>query len=76
MPKFITNIAKDFLNIYVEEDDIRKAYGDEYADRHSNIDPKTGKKIISGAKVFTRAFVVFMILLCLLVILRMVTAGR
>ena len=25
MPNFIKNIAKDFLNIYVKEDDIRRA---------------------------------------------------
>ena len=70
MPKFIKNIVRDFLNIYVEEEDIREAYGNEYADRYSNINPITGKKMISGLKVFTRIFIVFMLVLCLFFLVR------
>ena len=71
MPKFITNIVRDFLNIYVEEEDIRRVFGNDYADRYSNIDPRTGKKTVSGVKVITRVFIVFMLLLSILVIARM-----
>ena len=73
MLKFVKNIVRDFLNIYVEESDIREAYGDEYADRYSNTNPKTGKKMISGTKVFTRVFIVFMLALCLFFLVRMMT---
>ena len=75
MPKFITNIARDFLNIYVEEDDIRRAYGDDYADRYSNINPKTGKKTVSATKVLVRVFIVFMTFLCLFLLVRILTYG-
>jgi len=73
--KFFKKIASDFLNIYLEEDEIRKTFGDEYADRYSNKDPKTGKKIVSGIKVITRIFIVFMIMLCVFILVRMKLAG-
>ena len=66
MPKFI----KDFLNIYVDEEQVREAYGDEYADRFSAVDPATGKKKISAAKIFKRLFILFLIGFNLLWIIR------
>jgi len=74
MPKIIANMIRDFKNIYMEEDAIREAYGEEYAKRHSNINPKTGKKLISGTKLLTRVFIVFLFLLCLTIVLRIVLA--
>ena len=73
MPKFINKIIKDFLNVYQDENDIRESYGNEYADRFSVIDPVTGKKKVSAKKVGARIFIVFMIILCLIVIIRMFT---
>ena len=70
MPKFINKLVKDFLDIYQDENNIRESYGNEYADRFSIINPATGKKRISVAKVFTRAFIVFMVILCLIVLIR------
>jgi len=73
MPKFIQNIIKDFLNIYLDEKDIREAYGDEYADRFSAINPITGKKKISVSKVLKRILIVFILALVLFIIIRMIT---
>ena len=73
MPKFIKNIIKDFLNIYLDDNDIREAYGDEYADRFSAVNPVTGKKTISVSKVITRIFIVFMVLFCVFILIRILT---
>ena len=73
MPKFIKNMVKDFLNIYVDENNMRESYGNEYADRFPAVNPATGKKIISPKKLFIRGFIVFMLFLCAIVIVRMVT---
>ena len=73
MPKFIDKLIKDFLNIYQDEQHIRESYGNEYADRFSVVDPATGKKKISVGKVCTRIFIVFMIILCLIFLVRMIT---
>jgi hypothetical protein len=75
MFNFAKNIVRDFKNIYVEEDKIREAYGNEYADRYSNKDPKTGKKMISGPKIFVRIFIVFIVILCLFFMVRIMTNG-
>ncbi|MCL2816019.1 MAG: hypothetical protein FWD23_15595 [Oscillospiraceae bacterium] len=74
MPKFLINIVRDFLNIYIEEDKIRESFGNEYADRYSNRNPKTGKKIVSGLKVFTRIFIVFILALCIFYLVRILNA--
>ena len=71
--KFIDNIIKDFLNIYKDEKNIRDAYGNEYADRFSVINPATGKRIISVGKVLMRIFIVFMVALCLFFFVRIMT---
>jgi len=68
MPKFI----KDFLNIYLDEENIRAAYGDEYADRFSVFDPITGKKKISVAKILKRVLIVFLIALNLIWLIRLI----
>ena len=73
MLKFINKLVKDFLNVYKDENDIRESYGNEYADRFSIIDPVTGKKKVSVLKVLTRIFIVFMVILCIIVIVRMCT---
>jgi len=70
MPKFIDNMIKDFLNIYLDEKNIREAYGKEYADRFSVLNPITGKKIVSVRKVLMRIFIVFMVALCLFLFVR------
>ena len=66
MPKFI----KDFFDIYAYDHDRQFAtFGeDELKGRHPKIDPVTGKKKISVAKIITRVlgtavFVYFMIML-------------
>lgn len=69
--KFLKNRVREFLDIYVDEEKIRESYGNEYADRFSNINPATGKKTISGLKVITRVFIVFMLILCAIVAVRM-----
>lgn len=74
MPKFLKNIVRDFLNIYVEEAAIRESFGDEYADRYSNRDPKTGRKMVSGLKIFTRIVIVFVLTLYIFYIARILTA--
>jgi len=54
---FFVNRVKEFVDIYVDERQIRESYGDEYADRFSQVDPATGKKRISAAKVLTRVVI-------------------
>jgi len=73
MLKFIKNIIKDFCNIYLDEKNIRESYGDEYADRFSSVDPATGRKKISVSKILNRILIVFIIIFCLIVIIRMAT---
>jgi len=73
MPRFIDKWVKDFLNIYLDEKNIRDAYDDEYADRFSAVHPVTGKRKISASKVLTRIFIVFMIIFMLIIIVRMAT---
>ena len=63
------NIISDFLNIYVEEKEIRKSYGDEYVNRFT-AETANGKKKISVAKIFTRIFIVFIIAIVLFFIIR------
>ncbi|MCL1859550.1 MAG: hypothetical protein FWF92_10015 [Oscillospiraceae bacterium] len=81
MPKFIKNIIKDFLNIYVHvEGDQRdrrykrsgifgiESHGDEFV-----TDPVTGKKKISFHKVLVRAVIVLIILIILIILFRVIT---
>ena len=71
--RYINKLVKDFLNIYQDEQHIRESYGNEYADRFSVVDPVTGKKKVSVPKLFTRAFIIFMVLLCLFFLIRILT---
>ena len=73
MPKFIDKMIRDFLNIYMDEKNIREAYGDEYADRFSAFDPVTGKKKVSAVKVMKRIFIVFLVVLFLAFFVRILT---
>jgi len=73
MPKFIKKLIDDFLNIYLDEQDIRDSYGDEYADRFSVFDPVTGKKQVSIRKVFMRIVIVFLTLFFLFLMIRLMT---
>jgi len=81
MPKFIQNAMKDFCNIYVhvkgDERDRRyerwgifghESHGDEFV-----IDPVTGKKKLSFYKIFVRAVIVLIVLICLIIIFRLIT---
>jgi len=70
MPNFIKNAIRDFLDIYIDENQIREAYGNEYADRFAAVDPVTGKKRISVSKVFKRIAGVFIFAIFLFFIIR------
>ena len=69
MPKFI----KDFFNVYLDENEIREAYGNEYADRFSVINPATGKRRISVAKILKRIAIVFILALIIFMLIRIAT---
>ena len=70
IPKFIKNLIGDFLNIYIDENQIREAYGNEYADRFAAVDPVTGKKKVSASKILKRIAGVFIFALFLFLIIR------
>ena len=70
MLNFIKNAIRDFLDIYIDENQIREAYGNEYADRFAAVDPVTGKKRISVSKVFKRIAGVFIFAIFLFFIIR------
>ena len=69
----VQNMVKDFLNVYLDEKHIREAYGDEYADRFSTINPVNGKRKISVAKVLQRIFIVFIIAFVLFLFIRIIS---
>ena len=73
MFKFIDKLVKSFLDVYQDENNIRESYGNEYAERFSVVDPATGKKKVSVSKVLTRIFIVFMVMLCLVFLVRMIS---
>jgi len=70
MLKFIKNIIKDFLDIYIDENQVRETYGNEYADRFSSVNPVTGKKKVSVSKILKRIVGVFIFALFLFLIVR------
>ena len=72
---FIKKVINNILNIYVEEKDIREAYGSEYADRYSNLNPKTGKKMISARKIFVRIVAAVILFLYIFLMVRISVKG-
>ena len=72
---FFKGIWSNMLNIYVEEKDIREAYGDEYADRFGALDPMTGKKMISAKKIFVRIVAVLILVLYIFYLARITKRG-
>jgi hypothetical protein len=70
MPNFIKNFIRDFLDVYIDENQIREAYGNEYADRFAAVDPVTGKRKISVAKILKRVVGVFIFAIFLFFIIR------
>ena len=75
MLKFIKKYVKEFLDIYQDEEQIRESYGDEYADRFSAVNPNTGKKKISAAKVAKRIVIVLIVVFWLFICVRLMTYG-
>jgi len=71
--EFFTNIVRDFLNIYVDEKQIRESYGDEYADRYSYLHPVTGKRYKSITKILKRVVIVFIVAFWVIIAVRMAT---
>ena len=71
--RFIKNRCAEFVDIYVDEAQIRESYGDEYADRFSAVDPVTGKRRVSAAKIVTRVFIVLMVIFGAIVAVRLAT---
>ena len=72
---FFKSLWNNLLNIYVEEKDIREAYGDEYADRFGALDPVTGKKKISGKKIFVRIVALLILTLYIFIMIRLALRG-
>ena len=72
---FFIGMWSNFINIYVEEKDIREAYGDEYADRFGALDPFTGKRKISKLKIFIRIVAVLILILYIFYIVRIGARG-
>jgi len=70
---FISDRIKEFFNIYLDEKDIRESYGDEYADRFSVVNPKTGKRKISLMKIAKRIVILGIIAFWLVIIIRIFT---
>ena len=68
---FAANRVRDFRDIYVDEEQIRESYGNEYADRFSAVDPSTGRRRISALKVATRIVIVFIVIFWIIVAVRM-----
>lgn len=75
MMNFIKNRVKEFLNIYWDDEQVRKHYGNEYADRYSILDPATGKKMISPAKIITRVVIAVIVAMWVVIAVRMMTYG-
>jgi len=73
MPNFIKNFIRDFLDIYIDENQVREAYGNEYADRFSSVDPKTGKKKVSVSKVLKRIVGILIFAMFIFFIVRITT---
>ncbi|MCL2095554.1 MAG: hypothetical protein FWH10_01470 [Oscillospiraceae bacterium] len=67
---FIKNLAKEFTDIYLDEKNIRESYGDEYADRFSVINPKTGRRKLSALKLAKRIVIVLIVAFWALIIYR------
>ena len=74
--RVIKNIIKDFLNVYLDDENIREAYGDEYADRFSVVNPVTGKRKVSAAKILNRIFIVFILAFVIFIMIRMSSIKR
>jgi len=70
---FIVNRAKEFADIYLDEKDIRESYGDEYADRFSAVNPKTGKKKISLMKIGKRIVILGITAFWIIILIRIST---
>ena len=73
--RFISDRIKEFFNIYLDEKDIRESYGDEYADRFSVVNPKTGKRRISLMKIAKRIVILGIITFWIIIFIRIMTYG-
>jgi len=71
--KFIVNRVKEFFDIYLDEKDIRESYGNEYADRFSVVNPKTGKRKISLMKIAKRIVILGVIAFWIIILIRVLT---
>ena len=71
--EFIIKCVKEFFDIYLDEQDIRESYGNEYADRFSVVDPVTGRKKISLLKIGKRIVILIIITFWAIIIIRMIT---
>ena len=70
---FFVNRAREFVDIYVDERQIRESFGDEYADRFSTVDPFSGKKQVSIAKLLKRVVIVFIVAFWVVIAVRCAT---
>ena len=70
--RFLKRMINGFLDIYVDENQVRETYGDEYADRFAAVDPKTGKKTVSVSKILKRIVGVFIFALYLFLMIRII----
>ena len=70
--RLIANLVREFFNIYLDEKDIRESYGDEYADRFSVINPKTGRRRISFMKIAKRIVILGIIAFWLILFIRII----
>ena len=72
MPRFINKIIKDFLNIYEYEDDspYYMSFSNQSNDHVLKLDPVTGKKKVSAAKVLKRIVIIFIIALVVFLFIR------
>jgi len=67
---FIINRAREFADIYVDERQIKESFGDEYAERFAAINPATGKKQISAAKLLKRVVITGIVAFWIVILIR------
>ena len=73
MPKFIKNIIRNFFDIYAYADDSQfLSFANQFKDHSPILDPVTGKKKISAAKIFKRIFLIFILALVIFILVRII----
>ena len=77
MTKFISNLFKNYFDVYAYEDDSSSylIFDNQFNDHVIKVDPVTGKKVISVSKILKRVFIFFLFSLGLLLITRMFAVG-